>query len=304
MANGLEEEGLFARDMPTVAPDLLTDILCVLAQQNDDAVRNPEDFLDHLAPTDTVELVFRSCSHLNLPLFVQFMAVEYLDRFLVKHVRDLRSQLGLPGSSVSWDSVMTRLKDQVLLRVLSCVQIASKKFYSSRVVSINAVRRFLRSASQSYSAASVLQSEKRVLSTLQFRVEFPTPLVYLEVLLDVIGHNDPSFEGEEVYPAAVRVLQGFYLMRIQVYDMALRDLLPDGAACDDRRRRMVRAFKADQLLLASAIILSAVQLTFPCKYKRVLGHMHLVTRLAKRELQSLSSILMAVLSSEAGPATE
>ncbi|KAG0419710.1 hypothetical protein HPB47_003931 [Ixodes persulcatus] len=79
MADGLEEEGLFARDMPTVAPDLLTDILCVLAQQNDDAVRNPEDFLDHLAPTDTVELVFRSCSHLNLPLFVQFMAVEYLD---------------------------------------------------------------------------------------------------------------------------------------------------------------------------------------------------------------------------------
>ncbi|CAN7987893.1 unnamed protein product, partial [Ixodes pacificus] len=155
----------------------------------------------------------------------------------VKHVRDLRNQLGLPGSSVSWDSVMTRLKDQVLLRVLSCVQIASKKFYSSRVVSINAVRRFLRSASQSYSAASVLQSEKRVLSTLQFRVEFPTPLVYLEVLLDVIGHNDPSFEGEEVYPAAVRVLQGFYLMRIQVYDMALRDLLPDGAACDDRKRR-------------------------------------------------------------------
>ncbi|CAN8016613.1 unnamed protein product, partial [Ixodes persulcatus] len=202
---------------------------------------------DHLAPTDTVELVFRSCSHLNLPLFVQFMAVEYLDRSCVQNISDKykdqlwfllqRSNKASTGR-LHWKELY-RITDQTTAflwqQYLPRLRVLAPKKPS--VVSINAVRRFLRSASQSYSAASVLQSEKRVLSTLQFRVEFPTPLVYLEVLLDVIGHNDPSFEGEEVYPAAVRVLQGFYLMRIQVYDMALRDLLPDKAACDDRRRR-------------------------------------------------------------------
>ncbi|CAN7938574.1 unnamed protein product [Ixodes hexagonus] len=295
----LEEDELFTRDMPTVPPELLEDILCVLAKQNDDAVRNPDDFLlhDHLGGQH--QTVVGMLRQLRPSAPISSVGVR---RFLVKHVRDLRRQLDLPRSSVSWDDVMARLKEQVLLRALSCVQIASKKFSNASVVTVSAVRGFLKRAGQSYSGGSVLQSEIRVLNTLQFRVEFPTPLVYVEVLLDVIGYNDPSFEVEKVYPAALRVLQGFYLMRLQVYDKVLRHLRLDSASSDDQKTRMVRAFKADQLLLASAIVISAVHLTLPCRYKQLLAHVHAVTRLEKREVQDLSSVLMAVLASEGSQA--
>lgn len=123
-----------SRQLPVMDPDMLQDVLCILAKQNDEAVREPEEYLDHLSPSSTVELLFQTCTKLELPICVQISAVEYLDRFLVQHVRDLRKQLGLPSSSaaVSWDSVVGRMRDQVMLRMLSCIQLASKMFSSVR----------------------------------------------------------------------------------------------------------------------------------------------------------------------------
>ncbi|KAL3242845.1 hypothetical protein MRX96_047682, partial [Rhipicephalus microplus] len=48
------------------------------------------------------------------------------------------------------------------------------------------VRDALKEAGYSYSHHSVMQSELRVLKTLQYRLQVPTPLVYAEVLLEVI----------------------------------------------------------------------------------------------------------------------
>ncbi|KAH7957087.1 hypothetical protein HPB52_015114 [Rhipicephalus sanguineus] len=79
--------------------------------------------------------VVQTCIELKLPICVQVTALEYLDRFLVQHVRDLREQLGAGSpacANVSWDSVMGRMREQVMLRMLSCIQIASKMFSSVR----------------------------------------------------------------------------------------------------------------------------------------------------------------------------
>ncbi|KAL1466059.1 hypothetical protein MTO96_042967 [Rhipicephalus appendiculatus] len=91
---------------------------------------------DYLSPSSTVEMLFQTCIKLKLPICVQVTALEYLDRFLVQHVRDLREQLGAGSpayASVSWDSVMGRMREQVTLRMLSCIQIASKMSSSVRV---------------------------------------------------------------------------------------------------------------------------------------------------------------------------
>ncbi|XP_065310002.1 uncharacterized protein [Dermacentor albipictus] len=127
-----DDDVYFSRQLPIIDPDMLQDVLCILAKQNDEAVREPEEYLDHLSPSNTVELLFQTCAKLELPICVQITAVEYLDRFLVQHVRDLRKQLGLPSAcaAVSWDSVVGRMREQVMLRMLSCIQIASKMFSS------------------------------------------------------------------------------------------------------------------------------------------------------------------------------
>ncbi|XP_077533657.1 uncharacterized protein LOC144145793 isoform X1 [Haemaphysalis longicornis] len=132
VTSDIDDEYLFSRDRAVFSPELLDDVLSNLAKRNDEAVRNPEEYLDYLSPSTTVELVFQTCARLKLPISVQLTAVEFLDRFLVQHVRDLRQQLGHPSgpaaaaSNVSWDDVVTRLRGQVTLRLLSCIQLASK----------------------------------------------------------------------------------------------------------------------------------------------------------------------------------
>ncbi|KAL3242846.1 hypothetical protein MRX96_047682 [Rhipicephalus microplus] len=56
------------------------------------------------------------------------------------------------------------------------------------------VRDALKEAGYSYSHHSVMQSELRVLKTLQYRLQVPTPLVYAEVLLEVIAHQESPFK--------------------------------------------------------------------------------------------------------------
>ncbi|XP_065310013.1 uncharacterized protein [Dermacentor albipictus] len=148
-----DDDVYFSRQLPIIDPDMLQDVLCILAKQNDEAVREPEEYLDHLSPSNTVELLFQTCAKLELPICVQITAVEYLDRFLVQHVRDLRKQLGLPSAcaAVSWDSVVGRMREQVMLRMLSCIQIASKMFSSVKppLESCRSVRNVLAPSSES-----------------------------------------------------------------------------------------------------------------------------------------------------------
>lgn len=40
-----EDAALFEKSVPFVGSELLEDILCILAKQNDEAVRNPKEFL-------------------------------------------------------------------------------------------------------------------------------------------------------------------------------------------------------------------------------------------------------------------
>ncbi|XP_037567064.1 cyclin N-terminal domain-containing protein 1 isoform X1 [Dermacentor silvarum] len=289
-----------SRQLPVMDPDMLQDVLCILAKQNDEAVREPEEYLDHLSPSSTVELLFQTCTKLELPICVQISAVEYLDRFLVQHVRDLRKQLGLPSSSaaVSWDSVVGRMRDQVMLRMLSCIQLASKMFSSVRGLNSVDVRDLLKSAGDSYGCHSVVQSELRVLRTLKYRLLPPTPLVYAEVLLEVIGHNEPSFEPKDLYSMMLRVLQGFYLVRQEVHERALAHLDIDREATEKEQNRMIRAFKADKLLIASSVIASAVKIKFPQRYTEILGYLQDVTRLSGKEVHDFSTVVMAVLFNE------
>ncbi|KAH9377074.1 hypothetical protein HPB48_020130 [Haemaphysalis longicornis] len=173
-------------------------------------------------------------------------------------------------------------------------------------VTIEDVRRMLQAFSDSYGTQSVLQSELRVLTTLRYRLDVATPLVYAGVLLDVIGHNDPSFNPRDLYPTTLRLLQGFYVVRHKVYERAFKHLAHDRSASEQEKTRRfsitwgtkgnddrdhdptfmkrhtsgpssssrfsvarIRAFKADQLLLASSVVVSAMKVKRPKRYDGV-----------------------------------
>ena len=62
-----------------------------------------------------------------------------------------------------------------------------------QVVSINRAKRFLQDCGYRYASESLLQSELRVLKTLKFQVTEPTPIVYIETMLEILGIVKSNF---------------------------------------------------------------------------------------------------------------
>ena len=56
-----------------------------------------------------------------------------------------------------------------------------------QVVTISKARRFLNEGGHHYTQDSILQSELRILKTLNFHVTDPSTLVYIETILEILG---------------------------------------------------------------------------------------------------------------------
>lgn len=69
-----------------------------------------------------------------------------------------------------------------------------------------------------YSLESILSSELRVLKHLNFRLNIMTPYQFMEILLEILGHNMPELEPKAFYLIAVRLLEIFYCTRDEIYN--------------------------------------------------------------------------------------
>ncbi|XP_064459642.1 cyclin N-terminal domain-containing protein 1-like isoform X2 [Ornithodoros turicata] len=267
----MNEEVQFTRELPLVGKDLLQDVLCTLAKKNDYAVNHPEEFQDHLSHGQTVEFIFQACTRWDLPLPAHFLAVEYFDRFLVRHIRDLRQDVATSnGPRITWESVMERVSEQVVLRALSCIQIASKMVSSGKAVTLKDVHALVKSSGHVYSMNSVLMSELRVLRTLDYRLQIDSPLDFIEILLDIISCNDADFSPKDVYPVALQLLRAFYFMRKEIYAKTAGLLrFESSQGSQDSSRTASNTFASDKLLLAAAILVTAVRLRTPKKHAQV-----------------------------------
>uniref|UniRef100_A0A8C2ZD09 Vacuolar protein-sorting-associated protein 25 n=1 Tax=Cyclopterus lumpus TaxID=8103 RepID=A0A8C2ZD09_CYCLU len=116
----------------------------------------------------------------------------------------------------SEEAVLEKIKDTFPLIVFSCVQLASKLSLHSHVTV-----RFLHSVGLSVSKQTLLDSELMVLKGLEFRLNAPNPLTYVEILLEVLGHNEPSIPVEHLHLLCHQVLQFVSLQRTAIYDSLL-----------------------------------------------------------------------------------
>lgn len=107
---------------------------------------------------------------------------------LFHHVR----RSSKPNAEKNWEAVEERLKSQLPLRILSCVQLGSKLSSHYKALTPTRLKDFLSSEGHQYSNNAILQSEIRVLTTLSFDVQVTSPLVYVETLLETLGESTNS----------------------------------------------------------------------------------------------------------------
>ncbi|XP_064492585.1 cyclin N-terminal domain-containing protein 1 isoform X3 [Pseudopipra pipra] len=190
-----------------VTPEIIEDTLMHLATENEQYLSELTEHAGSFKDTRIVEFIFLLSEKWRLDQSTRYQAVELLERFMIKQVEQLWESSsgsvkgGAQGQGSSWTSVRDQIVNTFVLRLVSCIQLVSK-------------------LSLHYS--ELLESELAVLNTLHFQINVSTPLAYVELLLEVLGHNGCLLPAKPLHHMCVQLLDFCYLSRETIYNTLLK----------------------------------------------------------------------------------
>ncbi|XP_048780494.1 cyclin N-terminal domain-containing protein 1-like isoform X2 [Ostrea edulis] len=301
------ERGIFASPVEplfnhehALETEILQDWLINLAEKNAKHIDQAHSKQGIFKQVNAVETIMYAAEKLKIAHEAKYLAIELFDRFLYHHLQDLRDHvLKLPRKRQlkEWVGLQEGVSNQVLLRIVSCCQIASKLTSHYKVVSINRAKRFLCECGYRYASESLLQSELRVLKTLKFQVTEPSPIVYIETLLEILGCNNTKVEVKTYYYVAVKLLDLLYLKYHTFYKIIF-EVTSSSKIQSLEQKRKFKKVKADQLLLAAAIIGGSVFMVQQDKADEMIEELGRITRISQNDIIDFTSVLIQLVEEE------
>ncbi|XP_057235508.1 cyclin N-terminal domain-containing protein 1 isoform X2 [Malurus melanocephalus] len=287
-----------------VAPEIIEDTLIHLATENEQYLSELPEQAGYFRETRIVEFIFLLSEKWHLDLSTRYQAVELLERFMIKQVEQMCESRGnskdrAQGQGNSWSSVRDQIANTFVLRLVSCIQLASKlSLHYSRVTSDTALK-FLQSLKYSYTKQELLESELAVLNTLHFHINVSTPLTYVELLLEVLGYNGCLLPVKPLHQLCVQLLDFCYLTRETIYDTLLKVAIENSTPSKLQIAKFLTV-KEDSMLLAVGIISTGVFILSPGHWEQTVEHLNAITGITQ---QSILEFSYAVLSCVVGSTT-
>jgi hypothetical protein len=285
---GSPPEPLFNQPANSI-PDLLQQSLSSLAQLNDVAMasyqvdRSEGAFKTGKAIAYFIHLTER----FNLPSDIKYRAIELFHRFMTRHISELYEHVQSTvdtANPLNWEVVETRLQHQVTLRALGCLQLATKLSLHYKIISINRIRSYLAGCGFRYTSTSLVQSEIRILKTLDYKVHHPSPLDYIEVLLEALGSNDQSLTIKQLYSVSCQILDIYYLNYNDVMSKLKRN-----------SSKINPELEVDFLLLGGGIIGAAAFILHQPTSDHIVQSLSNISCIVIDDLFNLSAILIEII---------
>ena len=285
-------EPIFNESRNGISPVLLQETLQCLAKANDSAVESSQEDLSEgvFRSGNAAAFIFHLCHHLDLPAEVQYRAIEMFHCFMTKHIEELYNHVRntqKTESPINWDTVEERLRHQVALRALTCVQLSSKLSLHYKIVSINKARAFLTNCGFRYAPTSLVQSEIRVLKTLDFKIHTPSPLDYIEVLLEIIGHHDSLSAVKQLHGVALKVLDAFYCCRCEVMKK-----LKECSSESVQREKKASVLEVDFMLLAASVLGASSFILDQSASDSIIDTVSRITCIVREDIIDFSAVLV------------
>ncbi|XP_012776088.1 cyclin N-terminal domain-containing protein 1 isoform X2 [Maylandia zebra] len=255
--------------------DLLTDFLVNLDKRNKDNLPSSTKYCGNFKNKRVIEYILLITKELRLDPLVGYHAVELLQRFMVKYIEDFITAPTPKGATSNRprsyeDAVYNKLKDKFPLIIFSCVQLANKLSLHSHASSALPMITY-----------ALLESELMVLKGLKFRLNVLNPLTYVEILLEVLGHNEPSVPMKHLYHYCHHVLQFISLERTAIYETLLMTTTERVSPSREQREQFVPVTEDCMLLGVGVIAVAAFILR---KWEQVVGELSHITRISKRSI--------------------
>lgn len=234
--------------------------------------------------------IFLLCKHFKLVYEEQSVALELFSRFMSRHVVELLQyvrETQKTDSPIEWSLVEEKVKHQITLRAVTCVQLASKVSSHYTIVSVGSAKQFLTTRGFRYATNSILQSEIRVLKTLNYQVHPPIPLTYVEALLEVLGHNSPCIRVKHLHGICLGILELYYIQRDSVYTKLKRI----AGISNNQKSRAIRVEK-DNMLTGSAIVGAAAFVLNRSTSDFVIDQLSRITEIVSEDISDFSAVLI------------
>ncbi|KAJ3607578.1 hypothetical protein NHX12_024629 [Muraenolepis orangiensis] len=251
----------------------------------------------HSALTECVFLMTRA---LRLDPLVGFSALEIVERFMVQHLQDLFTTSPRGPAGDYQDLLFEKLRDKFPLTVFSCVQISSKLWLHSEMIDNNTAVQFLHSMGLTVSKKALMASELEILKGLHFNLNVPNPLSYVEVLLEVLGHNESSTPVEPLYDVCVHVLQLACLQRTSIYQSLLQITVQSLSPTPEQREKFLTV-TADCMLLATGVITVATVVLKVRRWEQVVEELVHITGISWRSIGDLSQVMLEHITGNTSP---
>ncbi|KAK9530096.1 hypothetical protein VZT92_011625 [Zoarces viviparus] len=276
--------------------DLLSDFLVNLNDRNKDNLNSLAKCSGVFKDKRLMEYIFLITQDLGLDPLAGYHAIEFLQRFMVKHLTDLLTTPTPEGAAADQpgsheDAVLNKLKDKFPLIVFSCVQLASKLSLHSHIIDNNTAVRFLHSVGHAVSKQTLLESELMVLKGLEFRLNAPNPLTYVEILLEVLGHNEPSIPVERLHQLCHHVLQLVSLQRAAIYDSLLVTTTRCVSPSTEHREKFVTVTE-DCMLLGVGVIAVATFILYVRNWEPVVRELSHITGISRRSIGDFTHVTL------------
>ncbi|KAK7919267.1 hypothetical protein WMY93_010551 [Mugilogobius chulae] len=189
------------------------------------------------------------------------------------------------------DAILDTLKEKFPIIVFSCVQLASKMSLHVDIIDNNTGVRFLRSLGHTVTKKSIVDSELLVLSGLDFRLDVANPLIYVEILLEVLGHNEPSIPIERIYNLCLQVLRFVVLERVAIFDKLLMVTTRSKQPTIEQREKFVTVTE-DCMLLGVAVIAVALFIFRVRQWEKVVGELSNITGISSRSIIDFADVTL------------
>ncbi|XP_028332652.1 cyclin N-terminal domain-containing protein 1 [Gouania willdenowi] len=274
----------------------LTDFLFNLNQRNKENLRNLPKNSGDFKTSAIIADIFRITQQLGLDPLVGYQAVELLQRFMVKHLTGYLS--ASPSLSDDQPIHNEELVEKFPLILFSCIRLASKLSFYSQMIDSNVAVRLLYSLGHSVTKQGVLELELMVLKGLEFRLDFPNPLTYVETLLEVLRHNEPCVPVQLLYHQCRHVLLFITLQRKAFYESLLITSLQTSSSSSSpsqkQREKFVTVTEDYMLLGVGVISVSAFILCFRM-WQQVVAELSHMTGITKRSITDFTFVTVKLI---------
>lgn len=217
---------------PKFSADMLEELLLTLYNDHNEATRDDTDeeyFLLH-SYKNVIQFVFNICEKFKLEDEVKFYSINLFERFLRKQLNYIMDYFE-KRKHQDWKNTVESLEKKLKLRIISCIQIANKMSSNYFILSTENIQKLFNKMNFNYDSNAIRESEIKVLKVLDYRLNLPTPFQFLELLLEILGHNHQEINVGILYTISVKILECFccskkeVLMKLyEVYNAGKNDL--------------------------------------------------------------------------------